>query len=940
MTRFHFSNRLVKKFKKSGKKGGTAGPADIPSNTAEAGVMEEVMSNLVLKKAESDTKNSCSSTSSCSSFDVASDITQHSVERIFQEVDGHLSVTETQKYSDAVEALSESELNKKLAEELDQLQQLLEDEKKGEIHTDVKNVDPEAEIPWEQTHKRVLTMTVETHKHKHEHDEHHHHNHDPVPVNNQIPSNLATTLPNRKIPLHKEFACTNLACTDPHCSDVMCGTKVNEIKSHNSDPDLYSSKYALDTAVAHTDKTVKKVSELTSHEKDHYYGKPILFVMDSRNKFHPLTREKDAYKVVDIAKGYQPTKAQEYVVNALQESEDAHIAAHDIWTGKFIRNCQEENLMTDVNITIGDELFTAHRIMLAQFSTYFQELFCISEREGALPFNLRLRGITADAFEAFLHLVYMGDCEITPEIVMDVSMIAKRFGVKELRQKVADYLNSMSTENCLEILKQGVVCQSDTMYEVAFKTVVRCFKEAAKNVNFMELRLETVEKILSSDNLVVQNETEVFNAAYKWVKYDLHKREQFLSRVMECVRFAHMEHPELFLIFSDTDLLQKNAYCRDLLLKANWIVTTRMLHIVDPFELPCPKKREPIGLDKSPELQIMSGVTKDTKKSEGVKLEPGDLLAFGGFFSGLDKTRAIEGGRNMMLYSVASRTWTKLTELSEPRVHHAACVLDGKIYISGGSNPRLQIQNPRALSQCICFDPYTRKWSTVAPLRSARLMHCMVALNGRLYVIGGQDINDRLLNTMECYNPGTDTWVWMPTFQVPRLAAAAAVSNGKIYLAGGYTADIKTKSGSPISSVLECFDPKTNKWTRLGDIRVPRCHAVMVEVRGELFLCGGATRTHGTDFTTAASLRDIDKYNKEYDRWEKVADLDTERHACGGTAVGDKIYICGGACTALGHMLYSMEVYDTVSGKWERSAPDCPLPGKFLSLVSVPPNGN
>lgn len=91
-------------------------------------------------------------------------------------------------------------------------------------------------------------------KHKHDQDGHvhHHHNHDPVPVNKQVPSALATKLPNRKVPLHKEFACTNLACTNPHCSDVMCGTQVTEIKNHNSDPDLYSSRYALDTAVAHS----------------------------------------------------------------------------------------------------------------------------------------------------------------------------------------------------------------------------------------------------------------------------------------------------------------------------------------------------------------------------------------------------------------------------------------------------------------------------------------------------------------------------------------------------------------------------------------------------------------------------------------------------------------------------------------------------------------
>lgn len=84
MTRFHFSNRLTKKLKKPSSKKGSKVPSNVPSTSAEAGGTEEVMSNMVLKTVDSDTKKSCSSSSSCSSFDVASDITQGSVQRIFQ----------------------------------------------------------------------------------------------------------------------------------------------------------------------------------------------------------------------------------------------------------------------------------------------------------------------------------------------------------------------------------------------------------------------------------------------------------------------------------------------------------------------------------------------------------------------------------------------------------------------------------------------------------------------------------------------------------------------------------------------------------------------------------------------------------------------------------------------------------------------------------------
>lgn len=46
--------------------------------------MEEVMFNMVLKMVDLDIKKLCSSSSSCSSFDVVSDIIWGSVERIFQ----------------------------------------------------------------------------------------------------------------------------------------------------------------------------------------------------------------------------------------------------------------------------------------------------------------------------------------------------------------------------------------------------------------------------------------------------------------------------------------------------------------------------------------------------------------------------------------------------------------------------------------------------------------------------------------------------------------------------------------------------------------------------------------------------------------------------------------------------------------------------------------
>jgi hypothetical protein len=70
-------------------------------------------------------------------------------------------------------------------------------------------------------------------------------------LNNEILDGMDSHLPNREIPLHKELGCTNLACTNPHCNDITCGAFPTPIEVRKSDPDIYSSRYSLDTAVVH-----------------------------------------------------------------------------------------------------------------------------------------------------------------------------------------------------------------------------------------------------------------------------------------------------------------------------------------------------------------------------------------------------------------------------------------------------------------------------------------------------------------------------------------------------------------------------------------------------------------------------------------------------------------------------------------------------------------
>jgi hypothetical protein len=311
---------------------------------------------------------------------------------------------------------------------------------------------------------------------------------------------------------------------------------------------------------------------LESCNKEACQGKPVAFLMDTENNFQPLAH----CKLVDIwqdYQDYQPTEAQKYVMSTLMQSKDANVAAHDIWTGKYIIRCQKEDLMADVYIYIDQVPFPVHRIMLAKYSTFFQKLFCTSEyNHKKLPYRLGIKGISGVAFSSFLELIYDGDCQIMPATVKDLTIIAKEYGVNKLHSKINEYFLSMPFHNALEILQISSVSCVDHIYMPALTSVIRDFKESAKHPNFVKLPLDTVLQILSSNDLSVENETEVFNAAKVWIQHDPIKREHYLPHVMECVRFALMEYHEFSHIIKDTSngILQKNEYFKEMLIKASW----------------------------------------------------------------------------------------------------------------------------------------------------------------------------------------------------------------------------------------------------------------------------------------------------------------------------------------------------------------------------------
>jgi len=98
-------------------------------------------------------------------------------------------------------------------------------------------------------------------------------------------------------------------------------------------------------------------------------------------------------------------------------------------------------------------------------------------------------------------------------------------------------------------------------------------------------------------------------------------------------------------------------------------------------------------------------------------------------------------------------------------------------------------------------------WNTKAPMSEARSGLGVVAVDGKIYAIGGSTVDGTVVGTNECYDPQTDTWVTLVAMPTPRANFGIVAYQNKIYCIGG---SFSTEHGL---LVVEVYDTVTNSWS-------------------------------------------------------------------------------------------------------------------------------
>ena len=381
--------------------------------------------------------------------------------------------------------------------------------------------------------------------------------------------------------------------------------------------------------------------------------------------------------------------------------------------------------------------------------------------------------------------------------------------------------------------------------------------------SFYKRSYEEARTILSSDNLLVDDEIEVAEAGIKWMD-----KQSLCTEELCEVRPLLMDFTAL-------------GSC---LRKARPKVHRKLLQII----------KEPSTFnDKAPEA--FYNAQKDVK----IRCEDSYLVSVGGFAG----AKTNHGSKQLQIVPVSDLNVSKdldlkfqtcdKEKLQKNACEHCVCILRNDIYVIGGQT-RYRNDGRYTTNEAYRFNTCIRKWQKLASMREPRsLFYCGVVAE-RIYAISGWIKPHTVTKTIEEYSPETNTWKYMHCIERGVHEHAGSVINDKIYISGGY-------KGPELGHLdtVRMFDPlipehDLGRWVNLAPMQVARSYHVMAAVGNKGLIVAGGVQYHGnTD--SMEDIQQCEYYDVESDQWTLLDNPLPYTGSCMGHVLHDKnLFLFGG----------------------------------------------
>ena len=498
--------------------------------------------------------------------------------------------------------------------------------------------------------------------------------------------------------------------------------------------------------------------------------------------------------------------------------------------------------------------FNAHRVVLCAGSPFFYSALNNDMKESKEGL-IRLEDMSKVAIEELLDYLYTGHVDVTQHNAFDLLKIADFLVIPSLKEVSSKFIiQSLSSSNCFMAYYLAVNYRCFELQEKARDFIYANFTRVVEHEDFLNLTINEVEEWISSDEIRVRGEEDVFEAIVKWVEQKgSGEREKFF---------------ELF------------RHVRLIYLSRNYVLNDILPHPLITNEKACTA----FVLDTIKHVSCGSEECFFAQAPRNCLKTAEDCLVV----SGVTKT---------LCYVAHEDKWYQMADKTKSRYLYSASAYHGKLYINHGTCVDYAIER---------FDPAVNSW---APLTSysgemSHFFAAVVYFQGFLYVIGGKQ-NGEVANCVHKYSPDTNLWQEVAAMNVSRFSPSAVADEDTIYAIGGQKND-------QILDVVERFDSKMNSWCRVASMLEKKLLPCVAILNARVFLFGGYTSIHPPHVCSS-----IEMYDPTSNMWTAIQGISAPTRFFGVTSFKGSVYVIGRQTQESPGSLF-LQIYDVEKNEWKR----------------------
>uniref|UniRef100_G3PQ87 Kelch-like protein 20 n=1 Tax=Gasterosteus aculeatus aculeatus TaxID=481459 RepID=G3PQ87_GASAC len=535
---------------------------------------------------------------------------------------------------------------------------------------------------------------------------------------------------------------------------------------------------------------------------------------------------------------------------------------HPRQTLEVINLLRKHRELCDVVLVVGAKKIYAHRVILSACSPYFRAMFT-GELAESRQTEVVIRDIDERAMELLIDFAYTSQVTVEEGNVQTLLPAACLLQLAEIQEACCEFLKrQLDPSNCLGIRAFADTHSCRELLRIADKFTQHNFQEVMESEEFMLLPANQLIDIISSDELNVRSEEQVFNAVMAWVKYSIQERRPQLPQVLQHVRLPLLSPKFLVGTVGSDPLIKSDEECRDLVDEAkNYLLLPQERPLMQG---PRTRPRKPIrcGEVLFAGQYLRAPITVGWNTCCPFKIIVFFLCA--GFEECNSYSALVFATSHVSFverYDPQTNEWRMVASMSKRRCGVGVSVLDDLLYAVGGHDGSSYLNSVER------YDPKTNQWSSdVAPTSTCRTSVGVAVLGGYLYAVGGQD-GVSCLNIVERYDPKENKWTRVASMSTRRLGVAVAVLGGFLYAVGG------SDGTSPLNTV-ERYNPQENRWHTVSPMGTRRKHLGCAVYQDMIYSVGGR------DDTT--ELSSAERYNPRTNQWSPVVAMTSRRSGVSG----------------------------------------------------------